>query len=77
MKYETKILSLVVKPVGGPIFSEQATVISIDDEAAGEFLKLTQHKGRMGSGEEEVCFNFEEWKTINDAVNKLIGIWSK
>jgi hypothetical protein len=32
-----------VMPEGEPIFNEQVTVITVEDEAAGEFLRLQQH----------------------------------
>ena len=34
-EYETRVTSWTVAPKGEPTFSEMATVVSIDDEAAG------------------------------------------
>lgn len=45
MKYETRIKTIVVAPVGEPMFSEHATEISIDDEGAGEYVTITQYHG--------------------------------
>lgn len=42
MKYETRLTRLVVCPVGEKLFCEMATEISIEDEAAGEYIKITQ-----------------------------------
>jgi len=44
-KYETRITRLSVIPREEPIFSEQATHIAIEDEAAGEFVKVSQEGG--------------------------------
>ena len=44
MRYTSRITQITVLPVGEPIFSERATVISIDDEAAGEFITVKQQK---------------------------------
>ena len=38
--YETRVTQLTVAPEGEAIFSEAATTITIDDEAAGEFVKV-------------------------------------
>lgn len=49
--YETRIKSLVVAPVGQPMFSEKATEISVDDEASGEFVKVKQCHDQANTGE--------------------------
>lgn len=43
MKYISRIKSIIIAPVGEPIFSERATEVSIEDEAAGEFIKIRQY----------------------------------
>lgn len=50
-QYEIRIKSLIVAPVGEPIFSEKATEISIDDEAGGEFIVIRQTFDRAENGE--------------------------
>lgn len=50
-QYETRIKALVVAPVGEPIFSEKATEISVDDEASGEFVKISQSYDQAKNGE--------------------------
>ena len=42
MKYETRVTRIVVCPVNAKLFCEMATEISIEDEAAGEYIKITQ-----------------------------------
>lgn len=44
-RYDIRITEICVMPKGQPVFSELTTRISIDDEAAGEFVKVTQEGG--------------------------------
>lgn len=74
MKYETKIHSLIVKPEGEPIFSEMATIIGIDDEAAGVFFTIEQG-GRVSDESKKVSFESAEWPHIVDAVERLRAEW--
>ena len=71
MKYETKTHSLIVKPEGETIFSEQATIVGIDDEAAGVFFTIEQEGGRISDGSKKVSFESAEWPHIVDAVERL------
>ena len=43
MTYISRIKSIIITPVGEPIFTERATEVSIEDEAGGEFIKITQY----------------------------------
>ena len=52
-RYETRIKTVIVAPVGEPLFSEKATEISIDDEASGEFIVIRQNQS-AGSGEIQI-----------------------
>ena len=70
-KYETRIIRVVVAPKGEPIWSEQATTIEIADDAAGEFVKVTQEGGHTATSK-SVCFDPDEWVTIRDAIDDMI-----
>lgn len=63
---ETRTLRLLVAPEGEPIFCEEATMVEIDDEAAGEFIKITQD-------DKEISLNPEEWPAIRDAIDYMVG----
>lgn len=69
MEYETRTSKIVVTRKGEPIFEEFATSIEIVDEAAGEYLEVSQcsdsHDGKIG-----ICK--EEWPVIRAAINKMI-----
>ncbi len=68
--YTVTTLSYVVRPMKSPIFSEAATVISIEDEAAGEFVVIDQSStGEYG----RIAINDRsEWIAICTAVEKLL-----
>lgn len=68
--YHTIVGSLIVKPVKDPIFSEMATTISVEDEAAGEFVRVAQ--SRAGGGQ-FVTFDRKEWKLIKEAVDHMFA----
>lgn len=69
MKMTTRTIEIMVLPEGEPIFSEHGTNIKIDDEAAGEFVIVTQHH-RTESG---IAIDPREWPTIRGAIDKMIG----
>ena len=70
-EYEITTLSLIVKPKGGPIYSELATIIEMTDEGAGLFLTLRQSADETERG--EIKFNPEEWPTIQEAIGLMIA----
>lgn len=61
---------ITVLPKGHPIFSEQATEISIVDEAAGPFIEIRQLPDE--GDEKNLHFDLDEWPHIAKAVGKLI-----
>jgi hypothetical protein len=71
MKYITRITKLTVLPEREPVFSEMATDIEIEDEAAGEFVKLTQHGGNAQC-EKSILITDDEWPAIRDAIEMLL-----
>jgi len=73
MKYTSRITQMTVLPVGEPIFSERATVITIEDEAAGEYLRITQQTDATFESNQTVSFDQEEWEEVADVVNQMFG----
>lgn len=71
-KYECRIKAVVVVPNGEPIFGEVATTISIDDEAAGEFVNVSQQGGHT-KYEKHLLIDPNEWPIIRDAIDLMIG----
>ena len=69
MDYEIRTLCVLVVPQDQPTFSEYATEIKIVDEAAGEFLEVSQI-GRTDLG--KIAINPEEWPTLRDAIDRMV-----
>jgi len=67
--YRTRVTRLLVLPSGEPAFSEMATSVEIDDEAAGEFVVVEQH-GRSDLG--KIAINPEEWPALRAAIDRMI-----
>jgi hypothetical protein len=61
---------ITVLPKGEPIFSHQATEISIVDEAAGPFIEIKQFP--QEGDEQTIKFNVDEWSYIAKAVGKIL-----
>jgi hypothetical protein len=70
MTYETRTTAVTVAPKGEPLFSEQATTITITDEAGGEYVEIAQSRD---DGEGKVLITSEEWPTIRAAVDAMIN----
>ena len=68
MTYEERITSVVVLPEGKPLFDPHATIIKLDDEAAGEFL-IIQQQTDEGTG--EIRIDIDEWPKIRRSINKM------
>lgn len=67
--YITRTTQLVVVEYGKPLFDESATIISIDDEAGGEFVRVRQVRGAQDMS---IGIDPDEWPAIRDAVEQLI-----
>lgn len=69
-KYETRVTKLTVNRAGDPIFSEMATCIEIVDEAAGEFVTVSQ-EGRRDLG--KIAIEAKEWPELRAAIDRMIS----
>ena len=65
--YKIRVTQISIMPRDEPIFSEQCTTITILDEAAGEFLEVSQEGGKLR-------FDAEEWPHVRDAVEKMFKL---
>lgn len=70
---KTRAIKWTVGPETEPIFSEMQTTIEIVDEAAGEFVEVSQ-SGRESDGYGKISFNPDEWPAIRDAINKAVKL---
>ena len=67
----TRITRLTVLEKGEPLFSEKATHIELDDEAAGELILIRQTHDSIQPG--TISVDPTEWKQIKAAVDKLLS----
>jgi len=67
MTYETRTTKMIVAVKGQQIFDDSVTEIEIVDEAAGEFLEISQEGGKLR-------FDLEEWPHVRDAVEKMFKL---
>jgi hypothetical protein len=70
MKYETRTLKIAVCVKGEPIFHEGTTEIEIVDEAAGEFLKITQSPDDAEPG--VIRIDAIEWPMLKAAIDRML-----
>ena len=70
MTYQTRTLKIAVGVKGEPIFHEGATEIEIIDEAAGEFLKITQSMDNVEPG--VIKIDPHEWPMLKAGINKMM-----
>jgi hypothetical protein len=70
--YTTRVTRLSVLPDGEPIFSEQCAHISIEDEAAGEFVQVQQRSGRSDAETQTIAIDPDEWPHLRDAIDRMI-----
>jgi hypothetical protein len=77
MKLETRITRLTITPEDEPIFSERATHIEIVDEAAGEYLVITQEQGNINNDNRSIAIDPSEWETIKSAIEQMLTIIRK
>jgi len=67
MTYETRTTKMIVGVKGEQIFDDSVTEIEIVDEAAGEFLEISQDDQRLR-------FDAEEWPHVRDAIEKMFKL---
>ncbi len=71
-RYDTFVKALVVLPMGEPMFSEQATTVSIDDEAAGPFVVVEQESDSERVG--RIHIDPSEWPALKAAIETLMVV---
>ena len=70
IEYETRVTALIVLPEADKTFSEFATEVRIVDEAAGEFVEVSQD-GRTDLGKIAICP--DEWPTLRAAIDRMMA----
>lgn len=62
--YETRITRVIVLQADDGLCSEEATTIEIDDEGAGEFVRLSQRT--------TISIEPGAWPTLREAINMMV-----
>jgi hypothetical protein len=73
MKYTSRITQMTILPVGEPLFSDRATVVSIVDKAAGEYIQVKQQADTTSETDQTIAFDPDEWEEVTDVVNQMFG----
>jgi hypothetical protein len=71
MKYTQTIKSIIVYPEGEPLFHENATTVSIEDEGGGYYLLFSQCPDRPEPG--EIRLDAEELDLVYAAAKQLLN----
>ena len=71
MKYTSRITQITVLPVGEPIFSDKATVVSLDDESGGEFITVKQQMDYSSERDQTVAFDPDEWEEVKGVIDQM------
>jgi hypothetical protein len=69
-KMQTRIMSVAVAPVGARVFDELVTTITIADDAAGEYLEISQTTEDKGL--QIVCIDPSEWSEFASALDNMM-----
>jgi hypothetical protein len=68
MKLITRPIKWSVVPDGSPLFAESATEIEIVDEAAGEFVEISQSMEGYG----KIGIEPSDWPTLRAAIDAAV-----
>lgn len=71
MKYTSRITQSTVMPVGEPIFSLRATIVSIEDDAGGEFITVKQQMDNTSETDQTVAFDPDEWEEVKGVIDQM------
>jgi hypothetical protein len=63
--FEVRPVRWVIAPRGEPQFHERATIVEVQDEAAGEFVTVTQD-------DQTIKFDPEEWPFLREAIEAAL-----
>ena len=75
--YKIRVTSVTVLPEGEPLYSERATVISIGDESAGEFLEVKQQSASVNVDNQTISIEPVEWPKLCEAISMMLDCINK
>ena len=68
--HEIRIASLVVCRKGKQLFDEGTTKISLEDDAAGEYIVLQQFADSLENG--QMKLDPDEWPVVRKAIDRMV-----
>jgi hypothetical protein len=71
MKYETRILKVAVMDETQTIFNDGVTFVEIADDAAGEFVVLSQNEP-TGDPKRMISIDVVEWPELRKAIDDMV-----
>lgn len=66
--FEKRVVKVAVCPANKQLFDEQCTYVEIVDEAAGEFIKISQNRD---DSDKDVRIDPDEWALIKETVDEM------
>ena len=70
--YQIRTTRIHILPKGDPLFSVFATTIEIDDDAAGEYLKITQQSDTEEPMNQQICIDPEDWEILKNGIEMML-----
>lgn len=68
-----RVTTITLLPKGEPLFCEEGFTVSIEDEAAGEFVQVKSHCDRTGdAAHNSITINPEEWPALRRAIDTML-----
>lgn len=68
-----RITSITLLPRPTPIFDESGFTLTIDNEAAGEFLVVKSQSDRSGDeAQNSITIDPHEWAALRKAINRMM-----
>jgi hypothetical protein len=71
VKYETRILKVGVMDAEQSIFDEGVTFVEIADDAAGEFVVLSQNEP-TGDPKRTISTDRSQWPVLRQAIDDMV-----
>ena len=66
---QSRVLKLLVGERGKEIFAEGGFEVEICDEAAGEFVSVTELQDSQGC----ICIEAKDWPVLREAIDQMVG----
>lgn len=73
-EYHRLIETIVIKPVGEPLYAESVTRVSLDDETGGAFVKVAQD---TDDGSNCIRIDPDEWPLLRRSIDRIISACKK